>query len=124
MPGLHAINNKFSKQGFSVLGVTKFFANGSQATEADDMKAALAKTTPLKDMDAKTFDEHLKTFHARVKPSYPFVVASEDELKSFKVAAFPTLFLIDKAGNVAYVQVGGGRDKALEAVIERLLQAK
>jgi glutathione peroxidase-family protein len=124
MPGLHALQNKLSKKGFTILGVTQFFANGSLPATEGDMKAKLAKTTPVKDMTDKTFQEHLKTFHERVQPSYPFVVATKEEVGAYKVPGYPTLFIVDKQGRVVYVQVGGGRDKILEAVIEKQLAAK
>jgi glutathione peroxidase-family protein len=124
MPGLHALQNKLSKKGFTILGVTQFFANGSLPATEGDMKAKLSKTTPVKDMTDKTFLEHLKTFHERVQPSYPFVVASKDEVGAYKVPGYPTLYIVDKQGRIVYVQVGGGRDKILEAVIEKQLAAK
>ncbi len=124
MPGLHALHNKLSKDGFSVLGVTKYFDRGSLPGENGDMKARLSKTTSVKDMDEKAFGEHLKTFHERVQPSYPFVVASREELDAYKVPGYPTLFVVNKAGVIVYVQVGGGREAVLEAVIQRQVKAK
>jgi len=124
MPGLHALHNKLSKKGFTILGVTQFFATGSLPATEGDMKAKLSKTTPVKDMNDKTFLEHLKTFHERVQPSYPFVVATKEEVSAYKVPGYPTLFIVDKQGRIVYVQVGGGRDKILEAVIEKQLAAK
>lgn len=124
MPGLHALQNKLSKKGFTVLGVTQFFANGSLPAEEGDMKARLAKTTPVKDMTEKTFPDHIKTFYERVQTSYPFVVATKEEVSAYKVPGYPTLFIVDKQGRIVYVQVGGGRDKILEAVIEKQLAAK
>jgi hypothetical protein len=124
MPGLHALQNKYSSKGFTVLGVTKFFETGSLPAETGEMKEKLSNTTPVKGMTEKTFIEHLTEFHSRVQPSYPYVLASETELKAYKVPGYPTLFILDKSGKIAYVQVGGGRDKIIEAVIERLLSAK
>lgn len=124
MPGLHALHTKLNAKGFTVLGVTQFFANGSLPATEGDMKAKLSKTTPVKDMNDKTFLDHLKTFHERVKPSYPFVVASKEEVNAYKVPGYPTLYVVDKQGRVVYVQVGGGRKTVLQAVIERQLAAK
>ena len=168
MPGLHALQNKLSKKGFTILGVTKPFDYGSVPAATGEMKDKLSKTKPdpalqaVKDefdpkfkaarkaeADAKTDDEkktaqdqlkvlqqkhaekladpfkaHITKFHELVKTSYPFVVATDSEIDAYKVPGYPTLFIVDKQGRVVYVQVGGGRDKILEAVIEKQLAAK
>jgi thiol-disulfide isomerase/thioredoxin len=46
----------------------------------------------------------------KMRPGYPSLLAGKDLAKKYKVAGYPTLFIVDKKGKVADVHVGYSKD--------------
>jgi hypothetical protein len=79
----------------------------------------------VKDLKPEAYMDHLKQFKSNLGIGYPFVVTGEDgaESKAYHVSGIPTLAVIDRAGNVAFLQVGSGGETLLHLAVDRLLKA-
>lgn len=76
-----------------------------------------------KDLD-KTALERLPEFIQRNEMKYPVVLTDPQTDESFNVKAYPTLYVIDQKGKVAYAQVGfnPSLSDTLSTVLDKLLQ--
>lgn len=95
LPGLQALNEKYKNQGLRVIGIDPY------DKKEDDIVAFLAKRGV----------------------TYTVLLGGKDAAKVYHVSGYPTMYLIDKAGKIAFVQVGYGKevDDILEEVIKKHL---
>jgi len=122
MPGLSKMYDEKQKDGLVVLGVTRFYANGFMPKAGT--KEPVTDGERIQNIPEATFQDHLKQFKDNLAISYPFVTATEAEFKAYKVSGIPTMAVIDRAGNVAFVKVGGGDESMLRLAVDHLLAAK
>jgi thiol-disulfide isomerase/thioredoxin len=100
MPSMQRLQDKFADQPFETLAVNM---GEDKATINDFLESPMMKATPL---------------------SFAILLdADGDVLKSWKIFAFPTTFLIDKEGNITHGLFGGLEWDSPEAVavVEELL---
>ena len=123
MPGLDKLWREKQKDGLAVLGVTHYYKNGFMPTAGT--KDPVKDGERMKDLTPENYMDHLKQFKTNLAIGYPFVVTGEEgaESKAYKVSGIPTLVVIDRAGNVAFLQVGSGGEALLHLTVDRLLKA-
>jgi len=98
IPHLVELNEKYADQGLVVLGID-----------------------PLDNTEKNR--KRLPNFIERNNLSYPIVFTDRADNKDFKIFAYPTLYIIDKKGKVAYANVGFGEDMVsqMDSVIQTIL---
>jgi thiol-disulfide isomerase/thioredoxin len=107
-PRLREWHKKYGEQGFTILGVTKFYggADGKRMTRLQEI-------------------DFLNEFKQKHKLPYTFAVAepAEDSLK-YGVNALPTTMLLDRNGIVRYIGIGAGQEEVynLEDMIKKVLK--
>jgi thiol-disulfide isomerase/thioredoxin len=123
MPGLDALWREKQKDGLAVLGVTHVYKNGFMPKAGTKDPAGDGER--VKDLTPENYMDHLKQFKSNVGIGYPFVVTGDDgvESKAYRVIGIPTLAVIDRAGNVAFLQVGSGSETLVHLTVDRLLKA-
>lgn len=96
VPYLVGLQNKYRADGLVVLGVSN-----------DDVGA-------------------MQQFRNKTGINYTLLVADNETMRSYKITAIPTSYLLDKKGNVVKREVGfdPGRVNQLEEEIKRLLSEK
>jgi len=107
-PHLVEFQKKFGGKGFEVIGVTRFY--GRSDTEED-----LSREQEWKS---------LQTFKTKYHLDYPIAVGRMDDLTNderYGVAGLPTSVLIDRRGDVRYIQRGESDSRRLEKRIEKLV---
>ena len=98
IPSLRAWHTKYEDQGLVVIG--NHYPEFSYERDIDNLKEAL------------------------VRLDVPYPVAQDNDRKTWAAYGtryWPTLFLIDKQGNIRYQHIGEGRYQETEAAIQSLL---
>jgi len=124
MPALDALYQGNAHAGLMVLGVTRWYDHGYLPLDMQDLRDGSMSGTIVDKQDEGAFAQHLRDFRERTKLSYPFVVGTLDDMKSFGVTDLPTTLVLDKQGKVAFMAVGGMREHLLRIAAERLLKTK
>ena len=98
IPHLVELNDKYADQGLVVLGIDPF-----DNTEKNRKR--------------------LPNFIERNKLDYPIMFTDRKDQKDFKIFAYPTLYIIDKKGKVAYSNVGFSEEMVgkMDSVIQTIL---
>src|SRR5262249_19620466 len=116
---------EFNKEGFEILGVTKYYENFDFDKDAGRAKRA---ATALNAGQEQTM---LKDFVGHHKLEHRIMTMTKDEWakvvnKEYRVTGIPTAVLIDRKGIVRMVKVGSGEANAnaLKAEIKKLLAEK
>jgi thiol-disulfide isomerase/thioredoxin len=107
-PHLVAFQKKFGGKGFEVIGVTRFY--GRSDTEED-----LSREQEWKS---------LQNFKNKYHLDYPIAVGRMDDLTNderYGITGLPAMILIDRRGNVRYIQRGESDSRRLEQRIEKLV---
>lgn len=109
-PHLREWYEKYKDRGLVILGLTKYYGHGGgrQMSPAEEFS-------------------YLESFRKEYKIPYGVAVTeTDDNLRSYGIAAIPTAVLIDRQGiiRVMTTGVGGGSEGEIEAAIERLLEEK
>jgi len=94
IPHISAIKDKYAENGLVVLGLNPMDNNEKQRQQFPD-------------------------FIEINKLDYPIVFIDRSVSKSFKVRGYPTFYVIDKEGNIAYSSVGYG--EGTEAVLDSVM---
>jgi len=116
-PHLRDWHEKFTEQGFVILGMTQ---NYSYEWDSD-------KSRPVKATDVSNEQElvMLKSFREHHKLGHGFVLTAKEASysKQLRVSGIPQAVLIDKQGKVRMIKVGSGESNAidLENEIKKLL---
>ncbi len=124
MPALDELFQGNAHTGLSVLGVTRWYDHGYLPVDMQDLRDGSMAGTIVEKLEEGAFTQHLRDFRERTRLSYPFLVATLDDMKSFGVTDLPTTLVLDKQGKVAFIAVGGMREHMLRITAERLLKAK
>ena len=98
VPSLREWNEKYGSKGLVLIG--NHYPEFAYEEDLDNLKAALVE----------------------LEITYP--VAQDNEGKTwraYKNRYWPTLYLIDKQGNIRYTHIGEGRYEETEAAIQMLL---
>ncbi|HLF63153.1 MAG TPA: redoxin domain-containing protein [Saprospiraceae bacterium] len=95
LPGLQSLHEKYKDQGLFVVGINP--------------------------VDGK--ESGIEEFMTKRGVTYPILLAGEDLADKYRVAGYPTMFLLDKAGKIIFIQSGYGPDmeKKLEKMIRKIL---
>ena len=98
IPSLREWNNKYQDQGLVIIG--NHYPEFSHEEDLDNLKSAVKELnieyTVAKDNDGRTW-------------------------RAYNTRYWPTLYLIDKKGNLRYVHIGEGAYGETEAAIQILL---
>ncbi len=121
MPGINEMYNEHNQHGLEVIGVTRFYPSGYLPKDKSQMQSG---GEPVKGITEETYVDHISAFRANTEIAYPFVVAQEQEFKSYHVSGIPTLAVVGKDGNIALVTVGAGSEGLLKAAVTSLLKSK
>jgi hypothetical protein len=98
IPSLREWHDRYSAQGLVIIG--NHYPEFSYEADLDNLKQAV---------------ENLEI-------EYPVAVDNDgDTWRAYKNRYWPTLYLIDKLGNIRYVHIGEGRYEETEAAIQALL---
>lgn len=91
LPGLQELHEKYYDRGLRVIGVNPF--------------------------DKK--EDDLTMFFAKRGVTYPILLEAQEVAGQYRVSGYPTLYVLDRNGNIVYAQVGYGKEaeKALEDFI-------
>ncbi len=95
IPHLNELHHKYSNQGLQVVGVDPY----------DNTEKNLKR---------------LPNFLERNTLDYPIMFIDREDTEKFKIYAYPTFYLIDRAGKILHSQVGFGESMANE--IDSLIQ--
>jgi thiol-disulfide isomerase/thioredoxin len=107
-PHLREWHEKYKDRGLVILGLTTYYGRGDSR-----------QMTPAQEFN------YLERFKKEYKIPYGVAVAdTEDNHRSYGVAAIPTAVLIDRQGiiRVMATGTGGGNEAEIEAAIEKLLE--
>ncbi|MFN6962698.1 MAG: TlpA family protein disulfide reductase [Pyrinomonadaceae bacterium] len=109
-PAIHEWQQDFGKDGFVVLGLTRYYgqAEGFPVDHANEV-------------------EFLDRFRRRYAISYDFLVAKDDaNHKTYGALAIPTAAIIDRKGNIRYLETGTSTSRLNEMreMIEKLIREK
>jgi thiol-disulfide isomerase/thioredoxin len=98
IPSLKEWHNNYSEQGLVIIG--NHFPEFAHEADLNNLKDAVQKL------------------------EIPYAVAQDNDGKTwsaYRVSYWPTLYLIDKQGNLRYTHIGEGRYNETEAAIKALL---
>jgi len=113
IPELAKTYNELKDKGLVVIGYTKTYG-----FYADD-KGNQGK------MDAKAEIPKIEEFVKRFNITYPIAIADSSEaFDKYGVQGIPSLYYIDKNGNIADLESGSGGKDQIKAKIIKLLEAK
>lgn len=95
LPALQALHMKYKDHGLIIVGIDPY------DNKEDDIAAFLAKRGV----------------------TYTVLLEGKEVVKEYRVSAYPTIYLIDKNGNILFIQEGYGKgtEEALEEVIRENL---
>ncbi len=95
LPGLQALHLKYKDKGLKIIGIDPY--------------------------DKK--EDGLAAFLAKRGVTYTILLEGKDAAKNYRVSGYPTMYLIDRKGNIIFTQVGYGKgvDEVLEEVIKKNL---
>jgi thiol-disulfide isomerase/thioredoxin len=132
-PEVLDLNKSYKDKGLETVGVV--FYEGRYRFDKAGNKL-VEKDKDEKPVSREDEQEMFKGFVALHKLDYPVQAVSKDDEKkvadAYKRYAFPTIFLIDRKGNLRYAHIGHSPDeakaaeeaKALRAKVEELLKEK
>jgi thiol-disulfide isomerase/thioredoxin len=118
MPALSALYQEKKDAGLVVLGVTRYYDNGYLPANPEQMQKG---GTSVRGMDETSFLEHVSAFKKNTGIAYPFVVATQDDFKNYKLRGIPTVVVVDAEGKVCFVGVGSGSEPGVRAAVDRAL---
>jgi thiol-disulfide isomerase/thioredoxin len=121
MPGINEMYKEHNQHGLEVIGVTRFYPSGYLPKDKSQMQSG---GESVKGITEETYVDHISAFRTNTEIAYPFVVAQEQEFKSYHVSGIPTLAVVGKDGNIALVTVGSGSEGLLKAAVNSLLKSK
>ena len=104
----------------TVLGVTKKFDHGFLPEDAGQMHVKFSRGEVVRDIAPDNYADHLKTFRERSGIGYPFALAKDEEVAGYDINAWPTMYVVDKQGRIAFATVGGNKELLLKKVVARL----
>jgi thiol-disulfide isomerase/thioredoxin len=111
IPTLKESFARLGEKGLVVIGITRIYGRYSDDTQNKGSVPA--------DEEKKLIQE----FVQRNKIVYPVAVAdTEGIFGTYAVRGIPTMFLIDKEGNITDIKVGSGDEAELAKKIEKLLE--
>lgn len=119
LPMLSELQRKHADAGLLVVGVTRAFPNGYLPRKPEEL---VNDGQILSDVSAASLPDHLTRFRSVIDVSYPFAIATEDDFKRFGVTGVPTRMVLDRAGIVTLVLIGGGNEALLQVAVERLVK--
>lgn len=124
MPGLDDLYKERKEEGLLVLGVTRKYDHGYLAASMQELREGKRGGRSEKGLDAEGFAKHLKAFRENTQVSYPFAVATADDMKTYGITGIPTMFVLDRQGVITFVAVGGMREHLLRLAVDRQLKDK
>ncbi len=108
-PSLIEWSKRFEKDGFVILGVTRYYGKNTSATVKDDAGEI----------------EYLRKFRIENNLPYDFVVGKDvTNQAAYGASSLPTTVIIDRKGVVRYVEMGAGKEPEIQRTIEKLLAEK
>lgn len=93
IPGIERLHEAYREKGLAVLGIS---------------------------MDDGEWDD-VREFAKEYRIEYPVLRGNEDVSTKYMVRVIPTIYLVDRSGNIAKQFVGGGNEAELEKAIRALL---
>jgi thiol-disulfide isomerase/thioredoxin len=107
-PHFREFQTRYGGKGFEVIGVTRFYG----------------RSDGEEDLSREQEGKSLQNFKTKHQLTYPVAVGKLDDVTNeerYGVVGLPTVFLIDRRGNVRHIKRGIGEYRKLEKQIERLI---
>jgi thiol-disulfide isomerase/thioredoxin len=124
-PELVDVNKTYKDKGLETVGVVFYEGRFRYDTAGNKL---IEKDKDEKPVSREDEQAMFKGFAGLHKLEYPILAVSKDDEKKVKEAykgyAFPTLFLIDRKGNLRYAHIGHNPDEAKAAEEAKTLRAK
>jgi thiol-disulfide isomerase/thioredoxin len=123
IPDLVRLQEKHEKDGLQIVGLTTYYGSGWKLTGRNGDRltgtSAGSRREPLDRAAEKKLNE---IFYKGLPLNYP-IVFTERKTGSevFGVRGIPTVFAIDRQGNVRFHKVGSGNEEELHAWVKKLL---
>lgn len=108
-PSLTDWSKRFEKDGFVVLGVTRYYGRSTSSSVKDDAGEI----------------EYLRKFKIENNLPYDFVVGKDiTNQLAYGASSLPMTVIIDRKGIVRYAEIGAGKEPEIQKTIEKLLAEK
>jgi thiol-disulfide isomerase/thioredoxin len=124
-PELADVNKTYKDKGLETVGVVFYEGRFRYDTAGNKLVEKDKDEKPVSREDEQAM---FKGFAGKYKLDYPILAVSKDDEKkvkdAYKALAFPTLFLIDRKGNLRYAHIGHNPDEAKAAEEAKVLRAK
>jgi hypothetical protein len=101
--------------------VTQVYDHGFLPKGREELGKNVKDGESAQKLDREGFLKHLQEFRDRMKVPFASVVAEKADFASYKVRGIPTMVVVDAAGKVRFIAVGGKRESLLRIAIERCL---
>ncbi len=127
VPELVELQAQHANDGVQVVGVTQYYGYGMDFSDPTATKPHGGKRVGGRGADALSHEVELevnKTFAKAFEMNYPIVFADPKVIgEQYGVQGIPTVFVIDKDGNIVGSVVGGGEENhhKILAMIEKAL---
>lgn len=122
VPALAELATANKGKAIDIIGVTQHYTEGCNAVSL----AALTRGengARVSGLDTvEQFTAHLRDWHNRVAPGYPFAVAANADFTSFKASSLPTTIVVNAQGEIALFVNGKDRVYAAERCIANLMK--
>jgi len=108
-PSLIDWSKRFEKEGFVILGITRYYGSQTGADIKNDASEI----------------EYLRKFKIENNLPYDFVVGKDvTNQHAYGASSLPTTVIIDRKGVVRYAEIGAGKEPEIQRTIEKLLAEK
>jgi thiol-disulfide isomerase/thioredoxin len=108
-PSLIDWSKRFEKDGFVILGITRYYGESAGEGVKDDA----------------TEIEFLRKFRTEQNLPYDFLVGKDRTNQiAYGASSLPTTVIIDRKGVVRYAEIGAGKEPEIQRTIEKLLAEK
>ena len=108
-PSLIEWGKRFEKDGFVILGVTRYYGSTTGSDVKDDASEI----------------EYLRKFRIENNLPYDFVVGKDvTNQAAYGATSLPMTVIIDRKGIVRYAEIGAGKEPEIQKMLEKLLAEK
>jgi thiol-disulfide isomerase/thioredoxin len=121
IPGLEELQAEHDVKDVFVFGVTMVYDHGFLPKDRGELSKNMKDGVSEQKLDKEGFLKHLQKFREQVGLKIPSAVAEREDFNKYKITGIPTIFVIDAAGIVRFLAVGGKKDAILRTAVKRLV---
>ncbi len=112
---LHGANRA---AGLEVIGLTRSYPNGYLPADRKQLRTG---GTALQGLDEQHYREHVAAFRKNTGISYPFVLGTEQDFKTYQISSIPTVVLVGRDGRISAVMMGASCEPVLRYAVAKAL---